>query len=82
MKTLIASIALAAVIATPALAQTRRAPHAIPHVSQDAAAARAEVHVRPLNSPNAVYEGNQYIGSDPDANVRLMLRMDAEHRDF
>ena len=33
-------------------------------------------------SPNAVYDGNQYLGADPDPNVRLNLRMDYEHRDF
>jgi hypothetical protein len=82
MRTVIASIALVAVIATPALAQTRRATQAIQQLNRDAAAARAEITARPQTSPYAVYEGNRYLGADPDPNVRLMLRMDAEHRDF
>ena len=50
MKTLIAVAALAAVIASPALAQTAR-----------------------QQSPNSVYSGDQYLGADPDANVRSEL---------
>ncbi|MCC6775204.1 MAG: hypothetical protein IT537_00975 [Hyphomicrobiales bacterium] len=75
MKMLVTSVAVAAMLATPALAQTRRAHPGVQPV-------RPQVEVRPLTAPNAVYEGNQYLGSDPDPNVRLMLRLDAEHRDF
>ena len=32
--------------------------------------------------PYAVFDGNKYLGADPDPNVRLQLRLDAEHRDF
>ena len=83
MKTLITSVALAAVIASPVLAQTtvRRAPaqQNVPQYNQ--VLAPTEAQPRSLN-PNAVYEGKQYLGADPDPNVRLMLRLDAEHRDF
>jgi hypothetical protein len=93
MKTLIATVALAAVIAAPALAQTNtttaRQQRAEQALSQSDAFARAEIQRRAVNSPdaaygspNVVYDGGQYIGADPDPNVRLNLRMDYEHRDF
>lgn len=31
------------------------------------------------NDPDTVYEGGQYVGSDPDPNVRLQLRRDWTH---
>ena len=31
------------------------------------------------NDPDTVYEGGQYIGRDPDPNVRLQLRRDWTH---
>ncbi len=76
MRTLIATVALAAVIATPAFAQTRRAP-----IQQfDQGIGRSEgLRVPP---PYAVFDGNKYLGADPDPNVRLQLLLDAEHRDF
>ena len=83
MKTLITAVALAAVIASPALAQTaaRRAP-AQQALSQDQSFGRTEAQRRATNSGHSVYEGGQYLGADPDPNVRLMLRLDYEHRDF
>jgi hypothetical protein len=82
MKTLIATAALAAVIASPALAQTvERRPVGQPMYSQIDQYGRSEAQRRAAN-PTAVYEGNQYLGADPDPNVRLNLRMDYEHRDF
>ena len=52
MKTLIAALALATLVAAPAF--TRAA----------------------LAGPNDVFVGDQRIGADPDANVRLQLRRD------
>jgi hypothetical protein len=82
MKTFVATVALAAGIAMPALAQTadRRAPAQQFYPSQYDQYGRREV-LRPFN-PMAVYDGYQYLGADPDPNVRLQLRLDAEHRDF
>jgi hypothetical protein len=82
MKTFVATVALAASIAMPALAQTvdRRAPAPQYYPSQYDQFGRREV-IRPLN-PYAVYDGYTYLGADPDPNVRLQLRLDAEHRDF
>ena len=83
MKTLVATVALAAVIASPALAQTaRRAPIQQYPAQLDQSYGRAEAQPRSAISPYAVYNGNQYLGADPDPNVRLQLLLDAEHRDF
>jgi hypothetical protein len=82
MKTFVATVALAAVVASPALAQTvdLRAPPQQYYQSQYDQFGRRDV-VRPFD-PNAVYDGYQYLGADPDPNVRLQLRLDAESRDF
>ena len=85
MKTLVATVALAAVIASPAFAQTatRRAPAVQQYPSQyDQPYGRAEGTPRASNQANSVYENGQYLGADPDPNVRLELRRDYEHRDF
>jgi len=81
MKTLIATTALAVIIASPALAQTatRRAP-APPAYSQYDQYGRTEVLRRGSGSV-PVYDGEKYLGADPDPNVRLNLRMDWEHHD-
>ena len=79
MKTLIATAALAAIFASPALAQTYRAP--VQQPSQfDRGYGRTEIPR--ATSPYSVYEGNTYLGADPDPNVRLELRRDFQHRDF
>jgi hypothetical protein len=84
MKTFLATVALAAVIALPAIAQTadRRASAQQMYPSQYDQFGRAGAQSRGIVSSNAVYEGGQYLGTDPDPNVRLQLRLDAEHRDF
>ena len=83
MKTLIATAALAAIIATPALAQTARRAPAQQYPSQyDQGYGRTEAQPRAGNSGTEVYENGRYLGADPDPNVRLQLRLDAEHRDF
>ena len=80
MKTLSARAALAAVIAAPALPLTaQRRPAVQPSITQVDQYGRTEVQRR---GTIAVYEGNQYLGADPDPNIRLNLRMDYEHRDF
>ncbi len=84
MKTLLATVALAAVVASPALAQTtRRAPPVQQYPSQfDQTYGRSESQPRSGNPSYDVYENGQYLGTDPDPNVRLELRRDFEHRDF
>lgn len=81
MKTIIATAVLAAVIASPALAQTTRRAPAQPSM-QEPSYGRVEAQPRAANPANDVYEGGRYLGSDPDPNVRLQLHLDAEHRDF
>ena len=85
MKMLITTVALAAVLATPALSQTRRNqsrtydPYAYardlngnPSDYQSQARAR-----RSLESRNDVYDQRgAYVGSDPDPLVRDQLRRD------
>jgi opacity protein-like surface antigen len=76
MKTLVATVALAAVIATPALAQTARRAPAQQYQSQyDQGYGRSE------SQRSGYWENGQNVGTDPDPNVRLQLRMDHEHHD-
>jgi hypothetical protein len=82
MKTLVIAAALAAVVASPALAQTaqRRATPQMYPSQYDQTVGRTE-QPRSTNG-NVVYDNNQYLGADPDPNVRLDLRRDYEGRDF
>jgi len=85
MKTLLAAAALAAVIASPAFAQTgtRSRVQAAEHPSQyDQPVGREEAQPRSGMQANPVYDNNHYLGADPDPNVRLDLRRDFEGRDF
>jgi hypothetical protein len=85
MKTLLATAALAAVIASPAFAQTgtRSRVQAAEHPSQyDQQVGREEAQPRSGMQANPVYDNNHYLGADPDPNVRLDLRRDFEGRDF
>jgi hypothetical protein len=77
MKILIATVALAAAVATPALAQTRMT---VPY-SYDNGAASGYGYVAPWdrhawssNPANDVYDTRgRYIGSDPDPFIRDQL---------
>ncbi len=86
MKTLLAMAALAAVIASPAFAQTgtRSRVQAAEHPSQydQPVVGRAEAQPRSAAQGTTVYDNNHYLGADPDPNVRLDLRRDFEGRDF
>jgi hypothetical protein len=82
MKTIIATAILAALIASPALAQTARRAPAQPSAQSEQSYGRVEAQPRTANPANDVYQAGRYLGSDPDPNVRLQLRLDAEHRDF
>jgi hypothetical protein len=83
MKTLVIAAALTAVVASPVLAQTaqrRAAPQQMYPSQYDQTVGRTE-QPRSTNG-NTVYDNNQYLGADPDPNVRLDLRRDYEGRDF
>ncbi len=65
MKMLFAVAALASMIAASTFAQAAPRRAAVPAV----------------NPSIQVWEGGQYVGSDPDPNVRLMLRRDYDSHD-
>jgi hypothetical protein len=67
MKTLITAAVLAAVAASPAFARTQTRAHVAPMNPQMSA---------PYAAPGQVYQGNQYIGADPDGRIRLELQRD------
>ena len=72
-KTLIATLALATLVASPAFAQTNT--HRIRHVAAPDNASVSEPSYAAQN-PNAVVFDNVVVGQDPDANIRLQLRRD------
>jgi hypothetical protein len=84
MKTLIVTVALAAAVATPALAQTRVT---VPYWYGNNGAAYGYSYVKPWdrhphssNAANDVYDirGN-YVGSDPDPFIRSELAREHGH---
>jgi hypothetical protein len=76
MKTLIATLVLAAAVATPALAQTRVT---VPYAYDNAASGYGYIapwdrHAWSSNSANDVYDiRGRYVGSDPDPFIRDQL---------
>ena len=71
MRTLLTAVALATLIAAPALAQARESPAAKPH-SPYAAQSGGQYGAR---DRDAVVTGNRVIGRDPDPFIRNeMLR--------
>lgn len=77
MRIFVVTAALAVVVASPALAQsTRRAPVQQYQSQYDQPYGRFEGRPQAAPSGNDVYEAGQYLGSDPDPNVRLELRRD------
>jgi hypothetical protein len=83
MKTLVAAVTLAAIVAAPALAQTAsRRTNAQPGYSPyEESYGRTETQRHSAVPNNDVYENGQYVGSDPDANVRLEMRRDNHQGD-
>jgi Flp pilus assembly protein TadD len=78
MKTLLSTVALIALVATPVLAQTKdrvqqrtRAEAPQTHTTQ------AQQQRRSANPANDVYDvRGQYVGSDPDPTIRAQLAND------
>ena len=85
MKKLLTTVALVAVVATPALAQTRdRAPHrAHPNATQTyTTQEQQQQQRRSANPSNDVYDVHgQYVGSDPDPTIRAQLANDPTQGD-
>ncbi len=73
MKRLILIAAAAGLLAAPVLAQTSQQ---IPMAQRVEAAKKAPK----ANNSNDVYCNGQYVGSDPDANVRQQLKRDFGHQ--
>lgn len=76
-KILVTSVALAALIASPAFAKsaTHRAAEsyaAAPEYSEPSSVSQQPSAVL-LHTPNDVYVGGQYLGADPDPQVRQSL---------
>ena len=74
MKKLVLAAALAALVATPALAQYQyaTAPH---HVGMDRLAGVRAQALPSVGGTTVIVDG-QYAGADPDPNVRLQLQRD------
>jgi Ni/Co efflux regulator RcnB len=84
MKKLLTTVALVAVVATPALAQTRdRAPHrARPNVTQTYTTPDQQQQRHSANPSNDVYDiHGAYVGSDPDPTIRSQLASDPTQSD-
>jgi hypothetical protein len=82
MKKLFTTVALVAVVATPALAQTRdRTQNRVrPTVTQTYTT--QEQQRRAVNPTNNVYDiHGQYVGSDPDPTIRAQLANDPSQAD-
>jgi hypothetical protein len=80
LTAIFATVALAAVLATPVLAQSveRRLPPQRNLQNQFYGQSGERPHS--TNPAYDVYDGGQYVGSDPDPNVRQQLRRDYEGR--
>ena len=70
MKKLVLGAALAAMAASPVFAQGAYAPHRATRLDNIRAQAA------PTLQSGAVYVDGQFVGADPDANVRLQLQKD------
>ena len=86
MKKLLTTVALVAVVATPALQQTRdRTPQRVrPSVTQPYTAPQQDQQQqrRSANPANDVYDiHGQYVGSDPDPTIRSQLANDPSQAD-
>ena len=81
-KKLLIAAALATAVASPALAQT-----AAPQRTQVQSAPfdqgnRQNGRVNSINRSYDVYHNGQYVGSDPDPNIRLQLRRDHDSTEW
>ena len=76
-KMLVATAVLAAAIASPALAQTAT-PRPQTNASQFDQFNGQAGPTRSTNRSYDVYQNGQYVGSDPDPNIRLQLRREFE----
>ena len=80
MKTMILSVALAALVASPALAQATRPYRQLPAYTSPQLVPNGNGHdaygYTPYGGGSGVVRSGRYIGQDPDPNVRLQLKRD------
>ena len=82
MRTLIATLAVTAALATPTLAQTRSQVRDQSVSQRDLSAYARSRDGRMINRRGNVYDQRgHYIGSDPDPTVRDQLRRDPTQGD-
>jgi hypothetical protein len=73
-KTLIATLALATLVASPAFAQSN--VHRVRHTVNPPNNPYASAQDYAAHDPNAVVFGNTIIGQDPDINIRSQMLRD------
>ena len=78
MKKLLTTAALVALVATPALAQTRdRAQERVRAEAPQTQTTQAQQQRRSANRTNDVYDvRGHYVGSDPDPTIRAQMAND------
>jgi Ni/Co efflux regulator RcnB len=78
MKKLLTTVALAALVATPVLAQTKdRATQRARAEAPQTNTTQVQQQRRSANRANDVYDvRGQYVGSDPDPTIRAQLAND------
>ena len=81
MKSLVAAVALAAVVATPAQTASRRGQVQPGEAQYNESYGRTDGQRHSAVPSNDVYENGHYVGSDPDPNVRLEMRRDNHQGD-
>ena len=85
MKKLLTTVALVAVVATPALAQTKdrvAQRTRTPTVTQPSTIPAQDQQRRSATRTNDVYDiHGQYVGSDPDPTIRAQLANDPSQAD-
>jgi hypothetical protein len=78
MKKMLFGVSMAALIASPALAQTtRQHSSAANHRAVQEEQWLAGQPMQNAYAPDVVIEGGKIVGQDPDPNVRLELRRDS-----
>jgi hypothetical protein len=73
-KTLIATLALATLVASPAFAQSNT--HRIRHAVTTPDNVNASDPSYAAQNPNVVVFGNTVVGRDPDINIRAQMQRD------
>ena len=81
MKTLLTTVALVALVATPVLAQTKdRAQQRTRAEAPQTHTTQAQQQRRSANPANDVYDiRGQYLGSDPDPSIRAQLAIEPKY---